>query len=56
MERLKDMYYKVHLQVLVNYHVEVLGQSLLKLQARAMILSPETDLPMEIYPWVSRKH
>ena len=56
MERLKDMYYEAHLQVLINYHAEVLGQSLPKSQARAMILSPETDLPREIYLQVSRKH
>jgi hypothetical protein len=56
MERLKDMYYEAHLQVLINYHAEVLGQSLPKSQARAMILSPETDLPKEIYLRVSRKH
>jgi hypothetical protein len=56
MERLKDMYYEAHLQVLITYYAEVLGQSLLKSKARAMNLWPETDLPREIYVRVSRKH
>jgi hypothetical protein len=56
MERLKDMYYEVHLQVLITYYTEVLGQSLPKSEAKAMILWPKTDLPREIYVRVSRKH
>jgi hypothetical protein len=38
MERLKDMYYEAHLQVLITYYAKVLGQSLSKSEARAMIL------------------
>ena len=53
--RLKDMFYKAHVQCLITYHANVLKEKLEKKDARNMIQCPETDMPREAYMLVSRK-
>jgi hypothetical protein len=55
-ERLKDMYSEAHIQCVISYHHEVLGQKVTKKQAREMIMLPDTDITREQYMQVSRKH
>jgi hypothetical protein len=55
-ERLKDMYSEAHIQCVISYHLEVLGQKMTKKQAREMIMLPDTDITREQYMQVSRKH
>jgi hypothetical protein len=55
-ERLKDMYSEAHIQCVISYHHEVLGQKVTKKHAREMIMFPDTDITREQYMQVSRKH
>lgn len=49
MLRLKGMYYEAHIQVLITYHADVLGQRLSKDAARKMIQDSDTDIDRESY-------
>jgi len=43
-DRLKDLYHEEHLQCVISYYADVLGQVVKKPQVREMILQRETDL------------
>jgi len=43
-DRLKDLYHEAHLQCVISYYTDVLGQVVKKPQVREMILQRETDL------------
>ena len=43
-ECLKDLYHEAHLQCVISYYADVLGQVVKKPQVRDMILQRETDL------------
>ena len=54
--RVKDMYYEVHVQVLITYYADVKHERLPKKEARRMILDENTDIDRESYLQVSMKH
>jgi len=43
------MYSEAHIQRVISYHHEVLGQKVTKKQAREMIMLPDTDITREQY-------
>jgi len=43
-DHLKDLYHEAHLQCVISYYADVLGQVVKKPQVREMILQRETDL------------
>ena len=55
-DRLKDMYHEARIQCVMTYYADVLGRSVMKSQAREMVLDPKTDITREQYLQVSRKH
>jgi len=50
------MYSEAHIQCVISYHHEVLGQKVTKKQATEMIMLPDTDITREQYMQVSSKH
>ena len=55
-DRVKDMYHEARIQCVMTYYADVLGRSVMKSQAREMVLDPKTDLTREQYIQVSMKH
>jgi len=43
-DRFKDLYHEAHLQCVISYYADVLGQVVKKPKVREMILQRETDL------------
>jgi hypothetical protein len=48
-DRLKDLYHEAHLQAVITYYANVLGQVVKKDRVRELILDRETDLTEEQY-------
>jgi hypothetical protein len=48
-DHLKDLYHEVHLQAVITYYADVLGQVVKKDRVKELILDRETNLTEEQY-------